>query len=78
MNCLDSCPALQELLALPDVESAIQQTDGYDYIDWIIVRGLDIVDSKVAAPHASDHPTLYAELAWPDRQIRDTGVTLSQ
>lgn len=68
MNNISNCPAIIDLLKLPDVKNAIDRSNGDEYLDWIFVRGLDIIDSKVEPKMASDHATLYAELAWPENE----------
>lgn len=39
-----------------------------DSIDWILVRGLQIVDGDVEKNDASDHPLVWAELKLPDKK----------
>lgn len=55
--------AIRELLATGGVRSAVGEPG---MIDWIFVRGLEIVDSGYVPAGASDHPLIWAELRVTD------------
>lgn len=61
-------PALRRLLDADGVHDPLRDQLGDDAprrIDWILVRGLDTVDAGLVMNGASDHPHVWAELAWP-------------
>ncbi len=61
-------PALRKLLDTPGVHDPLGEQLGVDAprrIDWILVRGLETVDAGHVWNGASDHPHVWAELAWP-------------
>ncbi len=61
-------PALRRLLDAEGVHDPLRDKLGDDAprrIDWILVRGLDTVDAGMVDHGASDHPHVWAELAWP-------------
>lgn len=61
-------PALRRLLDAEGVHDPLRDKLGDDAprrIDWILVRGLDTVDAGLVNHGASDHPHVWAELAWP-------------
>jgi endonuclease/exonuclease/phosphatase family metal-dependent hydrolase len=70
LNSSPDDPALQDLLAEPEVESVIhsqlETAAPRDNIDWIIVRGLECTHAEYHSSGASDHPVVRAEL-----QIKD-------
>ena len=56
---------IQSLLDAPGVKDAMTEKYGLDkprFIDWIFVRGLDVVDAGMIDAGASDHPHLWAEV----------------
>lgn len=56
---------IQSLLDTPGVKDAMTEKFGLQkprYIDWILVRGLDVVDAGTVGAGASDHPHLWAEV----------------
>jgi len=60
-------PQLAAMLARPDVRDAAVGAPG-DFagrIDWILVRGLDVLDAEVVSAVASDHPIVRATLGLP-------------
>jgi endonuclease/exonuclease/phosphatase family metal-dependent hydrolase len=59
-------PELQRLLNAPGVIDAAGQ-GAEDRIDWILVRGLEVVASGIEKNDASDHPLVWAELKLSDR-----------
>lgn len=63
LNCTADDPALRRILDTPDVADAHAGTlDPGGHIDWILVRGLTVVEAGVIDRGASDHPCLWAEL----------------
>lgn len=66
-------PQLAALLATPGVIDAVRQApphptataDDLQRIDWILVRGLRVVDAGLIDRGASDHPLVWAELDCP-------------
>lgn len=71
LNTTRGDPALRELLAVPGVQDAVaagSRDDIPDRIDWILVRGLRIVNAAVVPGNASDHPLVWADCAFPDRE----------
>lgn len=68
MNTDATEPALRKLLETPGVQDPLRDRLGDAAprrIDWILVRGLDTVDAGMVTNGASDHPHVWAELAWP-------------
>jgi len=68
MNTDASEPALRKLLETPDVRDPLREKLGDAAprrIDWVLVRGLETVDAGHVQTGASDHPHVWAELAWP-------------
>jgi endonuclease/exonuclease/phosphatase family metal-dependent hydrolase len=68
LNTDASEPALQRLLESEGVRDPLRDKLGDDAprrIDWILVRGLETVDAGLVNNGASDHPHVWAELAWP-------------
>jgi endonuclease/exonuclease/phosphatase family metal-dependent hydrolase len=60
--------ALRRLLETDGVRDPLRDKLGDDAprrIDWILVRGLETVDAGLVNNGASDHPHVWAELAWP-------------
>lgn len=45
------------------------------YIDWILYRGLECIDTKVHPRGPSDHPAIRAEFAFPDEDTTSTTMT---
>jgi endonuclease/exonuclease/phosphatase family metal-dependent hydrolase len=66
LNSTADDPQLQRLLAEPGVRDALteKQHTSPQRIDWILVRGLRVLDAGLVESGASDHP-----LAWADLQI---------
>ena len=59
-------PVFQELLNDEDVKDPLGTILGdYWTLDWILVRGLDIVNAGVVEPGVSDHPYVWADLSVP-------------
>ena len=67
LNCRTDHPLLSGLLAEPGVVDAVAAHAGSGtpalWIDHLIVRGMEIRDSRVVTTDASDHPCVWAELA---------------
>lgn len=71
LNTSRSDPGLRELLAIPGVQDAVKAGSGDDIperIDWILVRGLRVVNAAVVPGGASDHPLVWAECAVPGQE----------
>ncbi|MGE0536338.1 MAG: endonuclease/exonuclease/phosphatase family protein [Pirellulales bacterium] len=64
LNSTADDPQLQQLLAEPGVRDALaeKQIVSPRRIDWILVRGLRVVDAGLVESDASDHPLAWAEL----------------
>jgi len=68
LNTTHSDPQIRNLLAVPGVVDALaskRPSDRRIGIDWILVRGLRVVDTGIRDEGASDHPLVWAEVAWP-------------
>lgn len=68
LNTDGSDPQIAKLLATPGVVDASGSAGGskaHRGIDWILVRGVRVVDAGQREDGASDHPLVWAELAWP-------------
>lgn len=68
LNTRRGNPVLDKLLKTPGVADAAggkSEGQAADRIDWIITRGLTVVDCGVHAKGESDHPMLWAELQIP-------------
>jgi endonuclease/exonuclease/phosphatase family metal-dependent hydrolase len=63
---LDS-PRIAALLARPDVQAALPDYEpaAAPRRDWLLVRGLEVVEAGVIDAGASDHPCLWARLRLP-------------
>jgi endonuclease/exonuclease/phosphatase family metal-dependent hydrolase len=69
LNTDASEPALKRLLEADGVHDPLRDKlgDGAPRrIDWILVRGLETLDAGLVNNGASDHPHVWAELAWPN------------
>ncbi|MDZ4781083.1 MAG: endonuclease/exonuclease/phosphatase family protein [Planctomycetia bacterium] len=69
LNTDDTEPALRKLLDAPGVHDPLRDRlgDGAPRrIDWILVRGLETIDAGIVNRGDSDHPHVWAELAWPE------------
>lgn len=65
LNAKGDHPVLAELLARPGVKSPLDSCHprlAGQHIDWILVRGMEVLDSGVRDLGASDHPMVYAQL----------------
>jgi endonuclease/exonuclease/phosphatase family metal-dependent hydrolase len=65
LNSTAADPALAPLLQAPGVQDALKQITEVDpnrRIDWILVRGLEVVTAGVRDIGASDHPCYWAEV----------------
>ena len=65
LNSTEADPVLRELLGASDVIDALAHVtskDPSERIDWILVRGLAVLDAGVRNLGASDHPCVWAEL----------------
>jgi endonuclease/exonuclease/phosphatase family metal-dependent hydrolase len=53
---------LRRILKAPDVVDALGEKlpEKKSYIDWILTRGLDIVEAGLTEPGPSDHPHVWA------------------
>lgn len=72
LNTDDSDPALQTLLAAPGVVDVLDtrpEQDRPGRIDWILVRGLKVLDAGLVANGASDHPHVWAALELPPAAV---------
>ncbi|MBL10802.1 MAG: hypothetical protein CL402_09870 [Acidiferrobacteraceae bacterium] len=56
-------PNLQKLLTHKVRDATALSTDDVDRIDWILVRGLDVLSARMEPPGASDHPFFSATLS---------------
>jgi len=72
LNTVASDPLLLTLLQHADVQSplheALGRTPPADNIDWIFTRGLKTLAANLVENAASDHPLLWAELAFPEHR----------
>ncbi len=69
LNTDDTEPALRKLLDAPGVHDPLRDRLGDAAprrIDWILVRGLETIDAGIVNRGDSDHPHVWAELAWPE------------
>ena len=68
LNSAADDPELQRLLAAPGVRDALaeRQIQSPTRIDWILVRGLTVLDAGLVDQGASDHPLAWAELEVDD------------
>ena len=69
LNSTADDPQLRQLLAAPGVSDALTERGFVSphRIDWILVRGLNVVDAGLVDRGASDHPLAWAELEMLDR-----------
>jgi endonuclease/exonuclease/phosphatase family metal-dependent hydrolase len=67
LNSTADDPQLRELLAAPGVSDALSQRgiESPHRIDWMLVRGLNVLDAGLIDRGASDHPLAWAELEVP-------------
>jgi len=81
LNTFDDDPLLQELMASCGAENALL-TCRNDWpelrVDWILTRGLTVVNSGCEEHGASDHPLMWAELELPQSADPDTVRTVEQ
>ena len=56
-------PNLQNLLTHKVDDATALSTDDLDRVDWILVRGLDVLSARMEPPGASDHPFFSATLS---------------
>jgi endonuclease/exonuclease/phosphatase family metal-dependent hydrolase len=65
LNTLGDDPAIKRVLGTPGVVNPVGLmllAEEANMIDWILVRGLGVVDAGVRNSGASDHPLVWAEL----------------
>lgn len=66
-------PLWAELLEEPAVIDVLSQgdqaADNHLRIDWIVARGMEVVDAGVKDDGASDHPCYWAELRLPEDRV---------
>jgi endonuclease/exonuclease/phosphatase family metal-dependent hydrolase len=69
LNSTADDPQLRQLLAAPGVSDALscRGIESPQRIDWILVRGLNVLDAGLIDRGASDHPLAWAELEVVDR-----------
>lgn len=78
MNADADDPLLAPLTTARGVRDALGEVWGEATprrIDWIFVRGLDVLDAGLDEAGVSDHPLVWAELAFPERP---TGTMAAQ
>lgn len=66
LNTQSDDPALQTLLAAPDVIDPLSEVaESRGHIDWILARGLECRKIESVTGDASDHPAVRAEFTLP-------------
>jgi endonuclease/exonuclease/phosphatase family metal-dependent hydrolase len=68
LNMDGSHPQMRKLLAAPgvvDALSAMRLPEENQGVDWVLVRGLRVVEAGIREEGASDHPLVWASLALP-------------
>lgn len=68
LNTRRDDPVLGPLLAQPDVQDVLDARgveSSLDRIDWMLVRGLQVVEAEIRDNGGSDHPCLSAQLRTP-------------
>jgi len=62
LNTSAEDPEMQKLLAAPGVVDALRTVTPPAHIDWILLRGLRVIDAGMADDGASDHPLFWAQV----------------
>jgi endonuclease/exonuclease/phosphatase family metal-dependent hydrolase len=74
LNTMDDDPLLHELMGRGDSVNALLKCRA-DWperrVDWILVRGLNVIDSGCVDNGVSDHPLMWADLELPERPAAD-------
>jgi endonuclease/exonuclease/phosphatase family metal-dependent hydrolase len=78
LNTLPTDPQIGSLLSTPGVVEPLIDVLGDQTptrrVDWIFVRGLEVVDAGIIDKGASDHPCVWAELRLTRQPTRDSTV----